>query len=77
MLLAFSWIQVSSYSQITQVITRVILNNSSYNSSYSRITRDSDPTFEVNAPTFLRYMYYLASMYVIATKIIVNRKYAK
>ena len=32
-----SWIRVLSYSQITRVITRVILNQSSYNSSYSRI----------------------------------------
>ena len=40
LILCYSWIRVSSYSQITQVI----LNNSSYNSSYSRITRDSDPT---------------------------------
>ena len=31
-------------SQITQVITPVILTNSSYNSSYLRITRDSDRT---------------------------------
>ena len=36
--------RVSSYSQITRVKTRVILNKSSYNSSYSRITQDSDPT---------------------------------
>ena len=48
-----SWIRVSSYS----IITRVIGNNSNYNSSYLRITRDSDPT--------LVYKMYKCSMYLL------------